>query len=54
MLRFNDVLERLVSYNPHADTDLLKKAYVFSAKVHLGQDAEAGDGSHTLNPNRSL
>jgi guanosine-3',5'-bis(diphosphate) 3'-pyrophosphohydrolase len=43
MLRFNDILERLTSYNPHADTDLLKKAYVFSAKVHLGQVRLSGE-----------
>jgi GTP pyrophosphokinase len=43
MLRFNDVLERLVTYNPHADTDLLKKAYVFSAKVHSGQLRLSGE-----------
>ncbi|OGQ08968.1 MAG: GTP pyrophosphokinase [Deltaproteobacteria bacterium RBG_19FT_COMBO_46_12] len=43
MLRFNDVLERLTSYNPNADTDLLRKAYVFSAKVHLGQVRLSGE-----------
>jgi GTP diphosphokinase / guanosine-3',5'-bis(diphosphate) 3'-diphosphatase len=43
MLRFNDVLERLTSYNPHADTELLKKAYVFSAKVHSGQLRLSGE-----------
>jgi guanosine-3',5'-bis(diphosphate) 3'-pyrophosphohydrolase len=43
MLRFNDVLERLISYNPHADIELLKKAYVFSAKVHSGQLRLSGE-----------
>ncbi len=43
MLRFNDILERLTSYNPNADTDLLKKAYVFSAKVHSGQARLSGE-----------
>ena len=43
MLRFNDILERLDSYDPRADTDLLKKAYVFSAKVHLGQVRLSGE-----------
>ncbi len=43
MLRFNDILERLLSYNPNADTDLLRKAYVFSAKVHLGQKRLSGE-----------
>jgi len=43
MLRFNDISERLLSYNPNADTDLLRKAYVFSAKVHLGQVRLSGE-----------
>jgi len=43
MLRFNDILDRLVAYNPHADTDLLRKAYVFSAKVHIGQVRLSGE-----------
>jgi guanosine-3',5'-bis(diphosphate) 3'-pyrophosphohydrolase len=43
MLRFNDILERVLSYNPNADVDLLRKAYVFSAKVHLGQVRLSGE-----------
>jgi len=43
MLRFNDILDRVTSYNPNADTDLLRKAYVFSAKVHLGQVRLSGE-----------
>ena len=33
----------MVSYNPNADVDLLRKAYVFSAKVHLGQVRLSGE-----------
>jgi GTP pyrophosphokinase len=43
MLRFNDILDRLASYHPNADIDLLKKAYVFSAKVHMGQVRLSGE-----------
>jgi guanosine-3',5'-bis(diphosphate) 3'-pyrophosphohydrolase len=43
MLRFNDILERFTAYDPNADTDLLKKAYVFSAKVHSGQLRLSGE-----------
>lgn len=43
MLRFNDILDRVITYNPNADIDLLKKAYVFSAKVHLGQVRLSGE-----------
>ena len=32
-----------LAYNPNADTDLLKKAYVFSAKVHMGQVRLSGE-----------
>src|SRR4030042_6915756 len=43
MFRFNDILERLILYFPNADTDLLRKAYVFSAKVHMGQVRLSGE-----------
>lgn len=43
MIRFNDVLEQVISYNSQADTDFLKKAYVFSAKVHQGQVRLSGE-----------
>jgi guanosine-3',5'-bis(diphosphate) 3'-pyrophosphohydrolase len=43
MLRFNDILEKLTVYNPNADIDLLRKAYVFSAKVHIGQVRLSGE-----------
>ena len=43
MIRFNDILEQVTSYNPQADLDLLKKAYVFSAKVHQGQVRLSGE-----------
>ena len=43
MLRFNDLQDRLLSYHPNADTDLLQKAYVFSAKVHMGQVRLSGE-----------
>src|SRR6266567_6162411 len=37
MIRLNDILERVNTYRPEADLDLIKKAYVYSAKVHQGQ-----------------
>src|SRR5512135_2494820 len=43
MLRFNDILDRVLSYNPNADIDLIRKAYVFSAKVHIGQVRLSGE-----------
>ena len=34
MIRLNDILEKVSAYHPDADLDLVKKAYVYSAKVH--------------------
>jgi GTP pyrophosphokinase len=50
MLRYNDIEEKVLAYNPKADIDLLNKAYVFSAKVHQGQVRLSGEPylSHPL------
>jgi len=37
MIRLNDITSNLLTYNPKADTTLVQKAYVYSAKVHQGQ-----------------
>ena len=42
-IRLNDVLDAITAYNPHADVDLIKKAYVYSAKVHQGQIRKSGE-----------
>ena len=43
MLRINDIVDRVLSYSPNADVDLIRKAYVFSAKVHVGQVRLSGE-----------
>jgi GTP pyrophosphokinase len=43
MLRLDDILERVQSYNPQADLDFIRKAYVFSAKFHQGQLRSSGE-----------
>jgi GTP diphosphokinase / guanosine-3',5'-bis(diphosphate) 3'-diphosphatase len=43
MIRLGDILEELRSYNSNADLDLIRKAYVFSAKVHSGQERKSGE-----------
>jgi guanosine-3',5'-bis(diphosphate) 3'-pyrophosphohydrolase len=43
MLRFNDIADRVLEYNPGADLELLQRAYVFSAKVHEGQERLSGE-----------
>ncbi len=43
MIRLNDILDRVGGYNPDPDLDLIKKAYVYSAKVHQGQIRKSGE-----------
>ena len=43
MIRLNDILDKVSTYNPAADLDLIRKAYVFSAKVHQGQNRLSGE-----------
>src|SRR5512136_949391 len=43
MIRLNDILDKVSAYNPTADLDLIRKAYVFSAKVHQGQNRLSGE-----------
>jgi GTP pyrophosphokinase len=43
LLRLNDILDRVTSYHPDPDLDLIKKAYVYSAKVHQGQLRKSGE-----------
>jgi guanosine-3',5'-bis(diphosphate) 3'-pyrophosphohydrolase len=43
MIRLNDILEKILSYNPVADLDVVRKAYVYSAKVHQGQVRLSGE-----------
>ncbi len=50
MIRINDILDQIHSYMPDADTSLVEKAYVYSAKVHAGQTRLSGEPylSHPL------
>jgi len=41
--RFNDIADRVLEFNPQADLELLQRAYVFSAKVHDGQERLSGE-----------
>lgn len=43
MLRLNDIIDRVHSYHPSADVDLIKKAYVYSARAHQGQVRKSGE-----------
>ncbi|MFI5021259.1 MAG: HD domain-containing protein, partial [Alphaproteobacteria bacterium] len=50
MIRQYELVERVKSYDPHADEDKLNRAYVFSMKAHGSQTRESGDAyfSHPL------
>lgn len=43
MLRFNDIADRMLDYNPQVDVERLQRAYVFTAKVHDGQERLSGE-----------
>jgi GTP pyrophosphokinase len=43
MVRLTDILDKVKSYHPGADTDLINKAYVYSARMHEGQTRKSGD-----------
>ncbi|HOJ43079.1 MAG TPA: HD domain-containing protein, partial [Syntrophorhabdaceae bacterium] len=43
MVRFNDIIEEIIKYNPEADLELLRKAYIFSAQAHKGQVRLSGE-----------
>jgi len=43
MTRLNDIVERVRAYHPLADVDLIKRAYVYSARAHEGQTRKSGE-----------
>ncbi len=43
MVRFNDIADTVLENNPESDLSLLQRAYVFSAKVHDGQERLSGE-----------
>ncbi|MBI4446362.1 MAG: bifunctional (p)ppGpp synthetase/guanosine-3',5'-bis(diphosphate) 3'-pyrophosphohydrolase [Acidobacteria bacterium] len=50
MIRFEDLAEKVQQAHPNADLDLLRKAYIFSAREHKGQVRRSGEPylSHPL------
>ena len=43
MIRFEDIKDKVESYHPEADFDLLRRAYVFSAMKHKNQLRKSGE-----------
>jgi len=43
VIRFEDILEKVERYHPDADFELLRRAYIFSAREHRGQVRMSGE-----------
>ena len=43
MLRLNDILDKFLLHHPDEDTEAIKRAYIYSAKVHSGQVRKSGE-----------
>jgi len=43
LVRFNDIVAAALSYNKDFDVDILRRAYIFSAKVHEGYTRASGE-----------
>jgi GTP pyrophosphokinase len=43
VVRLEDIVERVQDCHPEADVDLLRRAYIFSAKLHQGQTRLSGE-----------
>ena len=50
MIRITDILDKIYEYNPDGDTDIIDRAYIYSARVHEGQMRLSGEPylSHPL------
>ena len=49
MIRIEDIVEKVAANHPQADLDLLRRAYLFSAKEHKGQKRASGE-SYLVHP----
>src|SRR5215831_4143929 len=43
MLQAEEIVDRVRAYQPAADTDVIKRAYDYSYKMHAGQTRKSGD-----------
>jgi len=50
MIRITDILDKIYEYNPTGDSDIIDRAYIYSARVHDGQVRLSGEPylSHPL------
>src|SRR5215813_7513869 len=49
MIRIEDIVEKVQKNHPQADLDLLRRAYLFSAREHKGQKRASGE-SYLVHP----
>jgi GTP pyrophosphokinase len=49
MIRIEDIVEKVGANHPQADLDLLRRAYLFSAREHKGQKRASGE-SYLVHP----
>src|ERR671924_907063 len=49
MIRIEDIVEKVATNHAQADLDLLRRAYLFSAREHKGQKRAAGE-SYLVHP----
>src|SRR5262245_8386066 len=49
MIRIEDIVEKVAHHHAQADLDLLRRAYLFSAKEHKGQKRASGE-SYLVHP----
>ena len=49
MIRIEDIVEKVRRNHPQADLDLLRRAYLFSAREHKGQKRASGE-SYLVHP----
>jgi len=43
MIRTDDIVDKVERYHPGADTEMLRRAYLFSAREHKGQLRKSGE-----------
>ena len=43
MIQFENILDKVRAYQPDGDIELLRSAYVFSAREHRGQIRKSGE-----------
>ena len=50
MIRISDIIDKIAENDPDIDTDLVERAFIYSAKVHDGQVRLSGEPylSHPL------